>query len=224
MAQLPTVPEASRADHILFEMTGGHAKAVAILVRHLGLLGAARAGVYLARRQATDSPLKDLPPVEPGDTGEWLSRRQLEPVLILDDFLQQRTGRTPEESAAVLLDLVAEVGGSLLARRFPELERSSWAAAVEGAREQVARRVFARLGNVPEATIRSGADWLEVDVNRCRFNELCRELGRPQLAPLFCAADTRFFEQPGSPVKLVRTGTMAGGASRCDFRFELPEG
>lgn len=221
MAVLPSVPEASRADHVAFELSGGHAAAVRVLTRHLGLAGALRAAAGMAWRQATTDPFADLPPADDTDVGVWLTRRQLGPVLLLDDALRDDVGLGLEERVAVLGDLVATVGGKLLGRRFPALDPAAWRAAVPAARAQLARGVFARLGNVSDSAVRSGDDWLEVDVKSCRFVGLLHALGRPHLAPLFCVADSRFFDSPGAPVRLVRNSTLAEGAHRCDFRFEL---
>ena len=221
MAVLPSIPEASRADHVAFELSGGHAAAVRLLVKHLGLAGALRAAGGMAWRQATTDPFAGLPPADTEDVGVWLTRRQLGPVLLLDDALRDDLGLNQDERVAVLGDLVATIGGKLLARRFPVLDPEAWRAAVPAARAQLAQGVFARLGNVSRSEVRSGENWLEVDVKACRFVGLLHALDRPHLAPLFCAADSRFFDAPGAPVRLVRTSTLAEGAPRCDFRFEL---
>ena len=68
---------------------------------------------------------------------------------------------------------------------------------------------------------RPEAQELGFDVGACRFVELCEELGRAHLARMFCAADSIFFERGESPVRLERQGTLARGASRCDFRFHF---
>ena len=221
MSSLPTVPPASRLDHVWFELTGGHAKAVSILVGHLGWVGAGRAAAGLARRQLFADPFRDLPSPPSDDVGAWLSRRQLLPVLLLDDALQQDLGLTRERAHAVLGDLVADVGAVLLKRRFPALAPEAWADAAPDTREAVVRRVFARLGNIAAADVRSGDDWVALDVKGCTFVALCQAVGKPELAPLFCAADGRFFDRPDAPVTLERTTTLAQGGPCCDFRFSL---
>lgn len=223
MATLPSIPHASRADHIAFEVTGGHAAAVGVLIKHLGVAGAVRAGAGMAWRQATTDPFASLPAPEPHDVGAWLTRRQLGPVLLLDDALKDDVGLNQAERVEVLGDLIATVGGKLLARRFPALDPEAWAKAVPAARAQLAKGVFARLGNVAQADIRSGSDWLEVDVTACRFVGLLGALGRPHLAPLFCVADSRYFDSDDAPVGLQRSTTLANGGHRCDFRFSLPD-
>lgn len=219
MPSLPDIPDARRSDHLWFELTGGHAAALAVLRRHLGLAGAARAVVGMGRRQLGADPFAGLPPAH--DTGEWLTRRQLGPVLLLEDTLRGDLGLGPEASTAVLAALIGTVGARLLGRRFPELSPGPWAAAAPAERERLARRVFARLGNVAAAEVRTTPTELALDVTACRFVALLRALERPHLGALFCEADAVFFDRPDAPVTLRRTTTLARGGPRCDFRFRL---
>jgi len=216
---LPDIPDARRGDHVWFEVSGGHATALGVLRRHLGLAGTARAAVGLAKRQLRGDPFAGQPPI--ADTAEWLTRRQLAPVLLLEDTLREDLELDREETLSVLSDLVAQVGARLLSRRFPSLSPAAWAAASPEARERLARRVFDRLGNITTAEIRTTDQALELDVTGCRFVQLLHALGRPHLAPLFCAADSVFFEEATAPVTLDRSSTLAGGAHACDFRFRL---
>jgi hypothetical protein len=220
MAALPTVPRPRAADHVWFELTGGYAAALRVLVRELGAGGATRALAGLARRQLTTDPFAGLPAGD-GSVSEWLTRRQLGPVLLLDDTLQQDLGLDPAEARRVLGELIADVGARLLDRRFPALDAATWAAAPAAARAALARGVFDRLGNVAAADVDTTDASMAIDVRACRFVSLLGAAGRPALAPLFCAADDRYFARPGSPIRLARSGTLATGADRCDFRFSL---
>lgn len=216
---LPSIPDATRGAHVWFELSGGHAAAVGVLRRHLGVADTGRVLLGLGRRQLLGDPFAGLPAAT--DTAEWLTRRQLGPVLLLEDTLLDDLGLEPAAARAVLADLIADVGARLLARRFPALSPEAWAAAPEASRETLARRVFARLGNVAAATVGSTDTALHLDVTACRFVALLRQLDRPHLAPLFCEADSVFFEALEAPVSLTRTTTLAGGGPRCDFRFHL---
>ena len=53
----------------------------------------------------------------------------------------------------------------------------------------------------------------------CRFVTLCEQVGAPELAPLFCAADLAYFVE--GPIRLERPKTLAGGDDCCEFRFTL---
>lgn len=61
------------------------------------------------------------------------------------------------------------------------------------------------------------------NVTRCRYAELYRSLGIPELgAVLSCNRDFSLIEGFNPSVRLTRTQTIMNGASQCDFRYELP--
>jgi hypothetical protein len=61
---------------------------------------------------------------------------------------------------------------------------------------------------------------LEFDVTRCRYAEMYRELGVPELgAVLSCNRDGAFCSGFDPSIALTRTKTIMQGAQRCDFRY-----
>ena len=56
-------------------------------------------------------------------------------------------------------------------------------------------------------------------ISRCRLAELARQTGHPELAPLFCKGDARFFGEIEKDVTLTRPPTIADGASHCHFHI-----
>jgi len=61
---------------------------------------------------------------------------------------------------------------------------------------------------------------LSFDVVRCRFAEMYRELGIPELGALLsCNRDFSMIQGFNPDVELTRTQTIVEGASHCDFRF-----
>jgi hypothetical protein len=65
-------------------------------------------------------------------------------------------------------------------------------------------------------------DGFGFDMTRCPFSDYLRPLGLGELCErTICNTDFRAAEARG--VKLTRTGTLAGGAARCDFRFTRKE-
>jgi hypothetical protein len=61
---------------------------------------------------------------------------------------------------------------------------------------------------------------LSYNVTRCRYAEMYRELGIPELgAILSCGRDAALIEGFNPMVQLRRTQTLLGGASHCDFRY-----
>jgi hypothetical protein len=60
------------------------------------------------------------------------------------------------------------------------------------------------------------------NVTRCRYAEMYRELGIPELgAILSCNRDGAFCEGFDPRLKMARTQTLMGGASHCDFRYRM---
>jgi hypothetical protein len=61
---------------------------------------------------------------------------------------------------------------------------------------------------------------LEFDVTRCRYAEMYRELGIPELgAILSCNRDGAFCTGFNPEIVLTRTKTIMEGADHCDFRY-----
>lgn len=61
---------------------------------------------------------------------------------------------------------------------------------------------------------------LEFDVIRCRYAEMYKELGIPELgAVLSCNRDGAFCKGFDPAIRLTRTKTIMEGADRCDFRY-----
>lgn len=65
---------------------------------------------------------------------------------------------------------------------------------------------------------------LDFNVVRCRYSEMYKELGIPELGAVFsCNRDYAMIEGFNKNAKLTRTQTLMGGASHCDFRYEFPD-
>lgn len=62
----------------------------------------------------------------------------------------------------------------------------------------------------------------EFNVTRCRYAEMYRALGIPELgAVLSCNRDFSLIEGYNADVALTRTQTLMEGATCCDFRYRL---
>ena len=60
------------------------------------------------------------------------------------------------------------------------------------------------------------------NVTRCRYAEMYRDLGIPQLGPILsCSRDFALIEGFNPRIRLTRTQTLMEGASFCDFRYRL---
>jgi predicted ArsR family transcriptional regulator len=68
-------------------------------------------------------------------------------------------------------------------------------------------------------------DKLAFDVTHCRYAEMYRELGSPELGTLLsCNRDQALIKGFNDRVSLTRTQTIMEGAPYCDFRYILHEG
>lgn len=64
---------------------------------------------------------------------------------------------------------------------------------------------------------------LDFNVVRCKYSEMYRELGIPELGAVFsCNRDYALIEGFNPDAKLTRTQTLMEGKSHCDFRYEFP--
>jgi len=89
--------------------------------------------------------------------------------------------------------------------------------------------VFARGMDWVNARVFPSAGWqrkqVEVeggigfDYSGCFYNDYMREMGAPELTPIFCEMDVRQAECFPAQIEFVRTGTMSAGGDICDFRF-----
>ena len=65
---------------------------------------------------------------------------------------------------------------------------------------------------------------LSFDVTACKYAELYRGLGTPELGSvLSCSRDAAFIEGFNADITLERTQTIMQGSGFCDFRFRVRE-
>ena len=73
-------------------------------------------------------------------------------------------------------------------------------------------------------TLRQDETSYEYNVTRCRYAEMYKELGIPEVGFLLsCNRDFSFGEGFNPRLRLTRTQTIMQGASFCDFRYRLQE-
>lgn len=82
---------------------------------------------------------------------------------------------------------------------------------------------WTRAGSLELRLIEASDDALAFDVTRCRYAEMYRSLGIPELGEvLSCQRDAALIEGYAPDVTLTRTQTLMQGASCCDFRYTRP--
>ena len=75
-------------------------------------------------------------------------------------------------------------------------------------------------GGIELKILAQSEDTLSFDVVRCRFAEMYRELGVPELGALLsCNRDGSMMSGFNPEVEMTRTQTIMQGATHCDFRF-----
>lgn len=184
-----------------------------ILLRELGLWRAMQIGRTVRRGLRAGAPFAHLPPAE--SKGERDSRDQIGRAILLYRALSELVGR--QRAFAITEQVVIEAACVFLAEQLGPLDRSTIEAVPEHARQAW---VEERGKRFPNATVRwdhIGPDAVEFTVTDCRFPRLCAAADAPELAPIFCAGDSKFFGTVEPDVRLDRPQTIATGAPTCLF-------
>lgn len=181
---------------------------LASLHRHLGLIKTARVLGRVAVARVRGEPFKRLGPAE-GERDQ-LSRRQCGDLVLLDRAV------TEVADAQVAMAVARE---AVLAGAVPFLD-AMLPAMDETALRQLAPRLVKSFFNAEGRGEPTSDGGYAFDVTRCRFVELLGAVGASHLGPLFCEADTLFFDGKRRPLVLHRSKTIAGGGDTCDFRFK----
>ena len=72
--------------------------------------------------------------------------------------------------------------------------------------------------------LENNEETLSFNVIRCRYAEMYRALGIPELgAVLSCNRDFALVDGFNGDADLQRTQTIMGGATHCDFRYKFPQ-
>jgi hypothetical protein len=147
-----------------------------------------------------------------------LMRREIEARLLapLLEALGQEFGR--DRVIEIVRRTIVEIArdqGRALAEHAGDRSLDAFAATLEPWTRDDAMRI-----EVLEQT----ADRFAFNVTRCRYAEMYRALGIPELgAVLSCNRDAALIEGFNAEVTLTRTQTIMQGASCCDFRYTTKE-
>lgn len=193
--------------------------ALLLLSRRLGGLAALGVLARVAWDRLRGEPFAHLS--SPEEEREELSRRQVGPAILLYRALCRRLPR--EQALALTQEIV--VSGTLifLRRAVGPFSREAIAALGPAEREGWVRAIGARFFNATLRWERVTAREVRFTVTACRFPELCRAAGAPELAPLFCQGDALFFGDPQAGTELLREQTIARGATECPFTIRWRE-
>lgn len=188
--------------------------ALAALRRHLGAVATLRIALAVDRRLAHAHPFRRLPP--PTDAIDARRRARVAPVIALFDVLRLRYG---DARAITLCADAVEAGVAVfLEAALGPLDRARLAAMSDAERAAFTHRVERGLPGVVVHIERADFEALHFTVAACALVKLCADAGCPELAPVFCAGDARYFARLDPTATLDRATTIAGGGPCCPFR------
>lgn len=143
-----------------------------------------------------------------------LTRREVEARILapIIDALGDAFGR--EDVIAVVRDAIiriAQAQGAALAGSMGDDSLTTFADSL---------RFWTQDNALEIEVLAQEAEHFEFNVTRCRYAELYRALGIPELgAVLSCNRDWALIQGFNPTVELTRTQTIMGGAPYCDFRY-----
>jgi hypothetical protein len=189
--------------------------AARILIGELGLFNGLRAAMRVKKRESSGEPFEDLDP--PQDEDERLSREQIGPAIVLYRVLQDFVDedRAFEITKAVVIDAAVV----FLQKQIGAIERATLASLDDEQREAWVRDKGSKFFNATVRWDEISGERVKFTVQSCTFPRLCAEAGEPQLAPLFCLGDAKFFGTVEENVELERPHTIAEGAHTCPFHI-----
>ena len=143
-----------------------------------------------------------------------LTRREIEARILAPvvEALGRRFGR--DEVVAIVRDTVTAIAREQ-GRAMAEATGDESLAAFAGTLEP-----WTRDGALEMTVHEQSSERLSFDVTRCRYAEMYRSLGIPELGALLsCNRDAALIEGFNPSVTLTRTQTIMQGATCCDFRY-----
>lgn len=144
-----------------------------------------------------------------------LTRREVEARLLapLVDALTSEFGREPV--LRILRDTVVDISRQQGAQLVDAMGGDSLQAFADSL------RFWTQDGALEIEVIAQDDDTFSFNVTRCRYAELYRDLGIPELGALLsCNRDYALIEGFNPGVSLTRSQTIMEGASFCDFRYQ----
>ena len=208
---------------MMFDLKHSFPLAARLLKEELGLLGMLHCFVRFAWRKLWQKPFAQLVRPNPISPNEALTRHQLEPVLILDAVLNLDLKLSTDRTRSVLKRIVSESGASFIQFAVKNPQPEAWHQKSVSAKNEFAQKGLQQFFNAEAEVVSAPNAHFAFDVKACHFVGLARELGRSDLAPLFCGADEALFNRPELKVIMTREETLAQGHERCAFRFQWDE-
>jgi hypothetical protein len=158
-----------------------------------------------------------MPPDRLNEIGV-LTRREIEARILAPfvEALSEEFGR--ERVLTILRDTVVDIARAQGAQRARDLGGDSLALFAQSS------EAWKRGAALETEVLALDERRYDYDVTRCRYAEMYRALGIPELGALLsCNRDAALIEGFNPDIVLTRTGTLMEGAPRCDFRYTARE-
>ena len=204
---------------VWFDLTQGIPVSLGVLRRELGFWSTLRVLHHFIWRQVTHRPFASLERAAPISPAERFTRRQLAPVLHLDEVLHNTLGLDQQRVMMLLARVVGATGARFIRHAVGVPSPDVWQRMSATQRRAVAATSLDQFLNAEILTIEEPGVSFAFNVTHCHFVKLCGELNRPALANLFCGADEVLFGDARFGVELRRESTLAAGDETCTFRF-----
>ena len=185
------------------------------LRRRLGLGKSSKLIWRLKKLERSGEPWKELEP--PASDDERDCRQEAGSVILLYDLLTELIGR--DEALELLTEIVSEGGVLKLRESVPRLERARFDTMAPDEQKRFLKDIMGQFPNAEVGEVELTKSTFRYEITGCKFVDLTRRAGRPELAPLFCSGDGVYFDRHLPEVAFERTQTLAEGGTCCDFRF-----
>ena len=146
-----------------------------------------------------------------------LKRREIE-ARIVAPLLERLATEYGDDVYRVAGDVITDVArehGAALAEQLGDDSLTAFARGLAG---------FSADGALESEVVELTDTTFGFDVTRCRYAEMYRALGIPELgATMSCNRDGSLVEGFNPNIEFTRTQTIMGGADHCDFRFAVKD-
>lgn len=212
MAESPLNVVAAEASGALFT--------VRYLIKEIGLLKTFQVLGDIGKSKALGEPFSGLGP--PVDEQDDLSRQQLGSAVLLYRALKRNLDQP--EALRLTGTIVEEASVDFLKLNVPIINPKRLLRSSEKKKQKFMKTLGDKFFNADATiTIKEGKS-VYFSVSRCRFVELLKRVGEPEMAVLFCKGDFRFFNENQPHIRLERPQELSTGGTYCDFQFHFKEG
>jgi hypothetical protein len=139
--------------------------------------------------------------------------------LLLDSIFVSNMNLASAQSLSILKQIVSQSGALFIQYAVKNPSPKAWHQMDKAAKNQFATRGLQQFFNAETHIVQDPTASFGFNVSLCHFVTLTNELGRSDLAPLFCAADEVLFDRPELHILMKRDETLAQGHAQCAFRF-----